>query len=404
MKQQPHLKTQVAIVGAGLVGLAAAIAMQQCGFDVVLVDAKNPADALPIDAGGHAGNEWDQKVYAISPKNVQWLKALGVWQHVEASRIGCMQSMQIWEDASTAPLQLSADETSQDALAYVVENKVLLQALLKQLSSNGIQTLFDNPGQKLELTSDKANLHLTAQTLESELLLAADGAHSWIRSQANMQMAKKEYEQVAIVANFEVTTPHHSVAHQWFSHDEQGKNAILALLPLPGNRISIVWSVAKPYAQTLLALDMQTFTERVSIASGYALGALNMITPPASFPLVLQTVSSMTRDAAVLIGDAAHVIHPLAGQGMNLGFRDIIDLIGMLKEKNPYQSIHDAGLLKRYSRLRKSDVMEMQLLTDGLYQLFATQNGTMKKLRNWGMNLTATPAIKKLLVEKAIAL
>jgi 2-polyprenyl-6-methoxyphenol hydroxylase-like FAD-dependent oxidoreductase len=129
-----------------------------------------------------------------------------------------------------------------------------------------------------------------------------------------------------------------------------------------------------------------------------------MITPRASFPLALHKSNVMTRQAAVFIGDAAHQIHPLAGQGMNLGFRDIMDLTDILKSKNPYQAINDPGLLKQFSRARKEDMFGIQLLTDGLYRLFAKQNRAVKTIRNWGMSAVDNSYVKKLLVEKAIAL
>jgi 2-polyprenyl-6-methoxyphenol hydroxylase-like FAD-dependent oxidoreductase len=191
---------------------------------------------------------------------------------------------------------------------------------------------------------------------------------------------------------------------QWFAHDDKGQNNILAFLPLPGNRISIVWSVARQYGQELLALTSDAFIQRLMEASGRALGDMTMITPPASFPLALQTSAVMTQSSSVFIGDAAHQIHPLAGQGMNLGFRDVIDLIEILKSRNPYQTINDPSLLKRYSRVRKEDIYGMQLLTDGLYRLFANRNSAVKAVRNWGLGVVDNSTVKKLLVEKAIAL
>jgi 2-octaprenylphenol hydroxylase len=400
MKLEPLIYSDVVIVGAGLVGMAAAIAIHHAGLKVILVDAKNPAQTFAKDNG----DLWDQKIYAISPKNVQWLKSLDVWQHIDETRVGRMQAMQIWGDVRATPLLLAADDANQDDLALIVENKALMQAMLKQLQHCEIQTIYDSPGEQLALTSSEARLKLTKQTIESALLLAADGAHSWVRTQADVFVNRNDYEQIAIVANFEVEKSHAHTAMQWFAHDDKGQNNILAFLPLPGNRISIVWSVARQYGQELLALTSDAFIQRLMEASGRALGDMTMITPPASFPLALQTSAVMTQSSSVFIGDAAHQIHPLAGQGMNLGFRDVIDLIEILKSRNPYQTINDPSLLKRYSRVRKEDIYGMQLLTDGLYRLFANRNSAVKAVRNWGLGVVDNSTVKKLLVEKAIAL
>lgn len=395
-------KVDITIVGAGLVGMAAAIALQQAGFSVALVDGKNPANT---NADLIDDSLWDQRVYAISPKNAAWLRSLGVWQLLKSERIGEMQAMQIWGDASAAPLDLMAEDANQDCLGFIVEASNLTQALMQKIAASEISTLFDNPCAALTAHSSKAELQLANQSMiESVLLLAADGSHSWVREQLNIPMQQKSYDQIAIVANFEVEKSHANTARQWFAHDVKDKNSILAWLPLPENKISIVWSVSSQYANQLLQLTADEFTREVSMAGTTLLGEMSLITSPASFPLALQTSTTLTKDCVVLVGDAAHQIHPMAGQGMNLGFRDVINLVELLKEKSLYQSVSDSGLLKRYSRVRKADMLNMLLLTDGLYQLFASRNGAVKKVRNWGLSVTNHKAIKKLLVQNAIAL
>lgn len=393
------IQTQVAIVGAGLVGMAAAVAMHQAGYKVVLVDAKQPGQHSQIPDQG-----WDQKIYAISPNNVKWLDRLGVWQHIDPSRIGTMQTMQIWGDTGSAPLTLSAEDAYQDHLAYIVEGASLSDALMQQVRACNIPTSFGSAGEHLVSHAGNTLLHLQDTTLECELLLAADGSHSWVRRQINAPLSKKNYDQIAIVANFETELPHGNIARQWFTHDPEGNHSILAWLPLPGNRISIVWSVSTQYGQRLMTLEKNVFMQLVSQAGSHLLGQLTQITATASFPLTLQTSDTLTQEGVVFIGDAAHQIHPLAGQGMNLGFRDVIDLLVILQDKNPYQRINDPGLLKRYSRVRKADISEMRLLTDGLFQLFKSNHMAIKTIRNFGLSITDHSMIKKLLVEKAISL
>ncbi|MEI8361688.1 MAG: FAD-dependent monooxygenase [Betaproteobacteria bacterium] len=393
------LRMDVAIVGTGLVGLAAAVAMHQAGYSVVLVDGKTPAQADLIE------DVWDTRIYTISPKNAQWLSGLGVWQRLNPARIGEMQAMEIFGDATQVPLALFASDANADNLGFIVEAKALMQALLKQVEALGIQTMFDSPCQAVSTTPSKATLLLANSiTIESTLLLAADGSHSWLRQQLNIPMQQKPYAQTAIVANFKVEIPHANIARQWFSLDAEGKNSILAWLPLPDNIISIVWSVSTKAAVALLALSNDDFTRQVLEAGGAALGNMKLINTAAAFQLSLQKTNTLVQDCLVLVGDAAHQVHPMAGQGVNLGFRDVLDLVAILKVKNQYQAINDSSLLRRYTRLRKADLLNMLLLTDGLYQLFESENALVQKAKNLGLSATNQQFIKKILVKKAISL
>jgi ubiquinone biosynthesis UbiH/UbiF/VisC/COQ6 family hydroxylase len=410
MTKDLTLSADIAIVGAGLVGLAAAVSLHQAGYSVTLIDSKPPvAEVISLDIAALNLQVWDTRVYAISPKNVAWLQQMGVWQRMNPERIGKMQAMEISGDASLPPLTLSAEDANSDNLGFIVEANVLTHALMEQVVALGINVLLDSPCTELDvssnITSSKASVRLkNGRTVESVLLLAADGSHSWVREQLNISVKQKNYDQTAIVANFEVEKSHANIARQWFAHDSESEISILAWLPLPGNRISIVWSVATKYAETLLQLSKEAFTDEVRLAGASALGQLKLMSSRASFPLAMQKSNTIVEDSVVLIGDAAHQVHPMAGQGMNLGFRDVIDLLEVLKDKNQYQSINDSSLLKRYSRLRKADTLNMLLLTDGLYRLFDSQNSIVKKVRNWGLSATKYNVIKKLLVANAVAL
>ncbi|MSP86532.1 MAG: FAD-dependent oxidoreductase [Methylotenera sp.] len=394
------LSVDIAIVGAGLVGLSAAVALHQAGFSVLLVDSRDPTqtdDALSVS--------WDTRIYAISPKNAQWLNRLGVWPLLNTARTGEIQVMEIFADDIQAPLTLSASDENAENLAYVVEAKALMQALLKQVETLAIRTLFNSPCETVSATPTKATLRFAnKKTVESALLLAADGSQSWLRQQLNMPMQQKSYEQTAIVANFNIEKSHANTARQWFTQEAGGGSSILAWLPLPDNTISIVWSAPTKLAESLLKLSEDTFTRQVMLAGATALGGLKLISPAVGFPLTLQKTSTPVQDCVVLVGDAAHQIHPMAGQGVNLGFRDVIDLITVLKDKNQYQALNDGALLKRYTRLRKTDLLNMLLLTDGLFQLFGSHHELIKTVRNWGWSATKQRAIKRRLVANAISL
>lgn len=401
------LKADVTIVGAGLVGLSAAVAMRKAGHEVVLVDQQmHTADSSLTDSD----TDWDQRIYAISPKNVQWLSSLGVWQLLDTSRIGEMQAMEIWGDATATPLSLLAEDDNADDLGFIIEERALRKALMQQVQAYGVRTLFGNECIALNVTPRLAILQLDNQQLvESALLIAADGVNSWVRQQLGIAVEQKRYQQTAIVANFTTEKPHGNIARQWFRQDgvsaiAGGHCGILAWLPLPGNKISIVWSAPSQYAEHLMQLEASSFSYEVMQAGNAALGQLTMISAPAAFPLVLKKAEVLVKHSVVLAGDAAHRIHPMAGQGVNLGFRDIVDLTEILASRHLYQPINDSSLLKRYTRVRKEDLSNMLMLTNGLYHLFDSQNPAVQKVRNWGLSATNQQIIKKKLVREAITL
>lgn len=399
------LKTDVTIVGAGLVGLSAAVAMSKAGHEVVLVDQQTHIAESQLRE-----NDWDQRIYAISPKNVQWLSSLGVWQRLDTTRIGEMQAMEIWGDATVTPLSLFAEDVNADDLGLIVEERALKKALMQQLQACGVRTLFGSQCTVLNATPRQAILQLdNQQIVESTLLIAADGVNSWVRQQLGIGVEQKQYHQTAIVANFITEKPHDNIARQWFrqdgtSIDAGGHCGILAWLPLPGNKISIVWSAPTQYAEYLMQLEVPAFCHEVMQAGDAALGQLTLISAPAAFPLVLKKAEALVLNSVVLAGDAAHRIHPMAGQGVNLGFRDIVDLTQILSCRHLYQPINDSGLLKRYTRARKTDLSNMLMLTNGLYHLFESQNPAMQKVRNWGLSATNQQAVRKRLVRQAVTL
>ncbi len=402
------LKADVTIIGAGLVGLSAAVAMCKAGYEVILVDQHTQVtdDQVP-----ESDVDWDQRIYAISPKNAQWLTGLGVWQLLDTSRIGEMQSMEIWGDATDMPLSLFAEDVNANDLGFIAEERALKKALMQQVQACGVRTLFGNKCITISATPNKAILELdNQQFLESSLLIAADGVNSWVRERLGIAIGQKDYHQTAIVANFITENSHGNIARQWFRRDGAGKDGgkkhcgILAWLPLPGNKISIVWSAPTEYANVLMQLDALALTNEVMQAGNAELGQLTMIGEPAAFPLVLKKSEIFIQDCVVLAGDAAHRIHPMAGQGVNLGFRDIVDLTEILASRHSCQPINDSGLLKRYARARKADLSNMLMMTNGLYHLFESENAVVKKVRNWGLSATNRPVIKKMLVKRAVAL
>jgi 2-octaprenyl-6-methoxyphenol hydroxylase len=226
--------------------------------------------------------------------------------------------------------------------------------------------------------------------LEGDLLVGADGPDSRVRSLLGLAADEQGYGEDAIIGNFEVEREHGDTARQWFRAD-----GVLAWLPLPGRRISIVWSTPRASADALLALDAATFADRVREAGGSALGDMRLVTPAPRFPLRLIRVERTVAPGAALIGDAAHAVHPLAGQGVNLGFQDAKVLAEEIAGRSPLERAGDLRVLRRYARGRREDVTAMQFVTDSLDKLFAAEGSGASWLRNAGLQIVDSQAWAK---------
>ena len=380
----------IVIVGAALVGASAAVTLAKQGFKVALVDRKSPLVAL-------ANAEWDSRIYAISPGNADWLKDLGVWQRMDAERITPIAEMQVWGDAITEALNFNAEDTFANNLGYILENSALEQALWDELQTLDVDISIGDEATLFEANEQGASLQLSdGRQLKAKLMIAADGGNSWLREQAGLTQQKTVYKHVGVVANFEVELPHQHIARQWFVND-----GVLAWLPLAGNRISMVFSTK--YSQNLMALSPTELAEQVAQAGGNVLGKMHCITPAVAFPLVKQKASALISNRLVLVGDAAHQVHPMAGQGVNLGFRDVVELAQVLAERNPLADIGDRFLLRRYERARKADVIAIQGLTHALYAAFDSKQALVRTARNWGLSLpNKHPIIKRALMKQAL--
>jgi ubiquinone biosynthesis UbiH/UbiF/VisC/COQ6 family hydroxylase len=255
-----------------------------------------------------------------------------------------------------------------------------------------------SPG-AIEISKDAALLSLSdGKTLSAKLLIGADGRDSWVRQTVGLPAINTPYDEMGLVANFDCTLPHRGIARQWFRDD-----GVLAWLPLPGNRISIVWSTPDDHAKELLALSADELCTRVSAAGGHELGKLKLISPAAAFPLRLMRVPRTIAPRLALIGDAAHGIHPLSGHGINLGYQDAKALADLLAATSEWQDIGDERLLRRYQRARREETLLMQTTTHTLRRLFRENLPGLKPLRNIGMNLTnALPVLKNQLVRYAL--
>ncbi|MDP2030472.1 MAG: UbiH/UbiF family hydroxylase [Thiobacillus sp.] len=382
---------QVVIVGAGLVGAAAALALGRQGLRVALVERQPPTE--PDEA-------WDTRIYAISPASQRFLERLGAWQRMDAQRIQPVFRMDVGGDTSGA-IRLDAYEAGVSHLATIVESGWLQHALWQALQADGNVALYCPAAiASIERADSRTRLTLANGTvLETELLVGADGAASRIREWAGLGSTLTPYGQSGVVANFECERPHRGTAFQWFFDSD-----ILAWLPLggkDGNQMSMVWSTPTAQADELLALDAVALAERVQAAGHATLGALRLLTPAAAFPLRLNRVESVVAPGVALIGDAAHGVHPLSGQGVNLGFGDAEALVNVLAGQRQ-SHCGDLRVLQRYARARAEPVQRMQALTHGLHHLFASEQAGW--LRNTGMAwLDRLPPLKAALVREAMS-
>lgn len=380
----------IVIVGGGLAGLALAAALRRSSLSVALVEGRAPVFA----------EDWDTRIYAISPANARFLDELGAWRHLAAERMEAVRAMEIHGDAG-GRLDFTAYGSGVSELAWILESSLMQRELWETVKRQGNLTLLcPARPQTLTIGAEAAQLTLAdGRSLAARLVVAADGAESWTRAAAGIDVRFDPYDQLGVVANFATELPHRDTAFQWFRQD-----GVLAWLPLPGNRISMVWSAAQDPGRELLALEPAALCARVAEAGGQRLGALELLTPAAGFPLRLMRAPRSVAPRLALIGDAAHTIHPLSGHGINLGFQDARVLAGVLCDKPGHVDCGDLALLRGYERARKEEVVTLQTLTDSLHDLFGPAAGSLRRLRNFGLNLTNTlPVVKNLLVRYALA-
>lgn len=376
------------IIGGGLVGAAMAVALKQQQRRVALLEIRPPAtDAERLEKG------WDARIYAISPANRQFLQSLHAWP--SESRIQPVARMDVRGDGG-GRIEFAAADIQADRLTSIAENRWLLAALWRQIEALEIP-VFTEAAAAIHTDIEAATLTLAnGETLKTRLIIGADGANSWVRAQAGIAVQENAYGHHGVVANFHTEKNHHGTAYQWFKHGE-----VLAYLPLPDHKISIVWSTAVPEKLTALAPD--DLAAAVTAQGEGMLGRLSPLSPAFAFELILRRPATTVAQRIMLIGDAAHTIHPLAGQGVNLGFGDAIEFARLS------QNAADLGahqLLKRYAQNRLEPVRTMQLSCDGLFHLFGENHlPALPWLRNNGLNwVNAAAPLKQRLIKHAMGL
>ncbi|GAB2702300.1 FAD-dependent monooxygenase [Aliiglaciecola aliphaticivorans] len=369
----------VAIVGAGIIGLTAALSLQNTDLNVVIIDSEPAAQPL--------SDEPELRVSAINLASQNIFSNLGAWDNIQNQRLQPYQHMHVWEQDSFAKIDFSASDIQQTRLGSIIENQAIRLGLLQQLKNAPNVDIADNAkianisiGQSESFISLENGNHLS-----SKLVVGADGANSLVRKVANLPLTFWDYDQIAIVATIETELPHNNVARQVFTPDGP-----LALLPLfEKNLCSIVWSQRVEKAESLLKMDEKSFNSALSACSDMRLGQGKLVSKRASYPLKMRYCRKWVSDRMVLIGDAAHTIHPLAGQGANLGIADAAALAEVIIEL--HQQHKDIGLtenLRGFERWRKSEALQMIAVMESFKRLFNGANPLKKLIRDIGLTAT----------------
>lgn len=395
------MQADLIIVGAGMVGSALALALQDQGLDIILLDG-SPLSVKPFDAS----SAFEPRVSALSVASQRILERLGVWDGIAARRACPYAEMQVWDGSGTGQIHFSAASVHAEALGHIVENRVVQDALLERLHDSPIGLL---PGARLEQlrrSGDGWLLSLSdGRELRAPLIIAADGANSAVRRLAGCATREWDYLHHAIVTSVRCSKPHQATAWQRFTDDGP-----LAFLPLTGPEgehwCSIVWSVTPTEAERLMALDDAGFQRALGFAFEHRLGEVLQADPRVCIPLRQRHAKRYVEDGLALIGDAAHSIHPLAGQGVNLGFLDVAVLAEvLLHAAQRGEQLSDVKVLSRYERRRMPHNLAMMAAMEGFERLFQADPLPVRWLRNVGLDFVDGQAeAKALFVRQALGL
>jgi 2-octaprenylphenol hydroxylase len=391
----------VIIVGAGVIGAALASLLlnrRLCAAGRVAVIADRFAAPAPVDA------DWDLRVFALSRASQRLLQLGGVWNSLPPARVFAYERMCVW-DASGTPegsgsLTFDCAQIGEPNLGYIVEGRALQWQCLQSARAAGA-VLIEASVESVAVSENDVRVRLDdGRELGAKLLAAADGTGSRTRELLGIETAGHAYHQDALVAHVRTSRPHAGTAWQKFL-----PTGPVAFLPLKDGRCSIVWSATRNLAVKLRALDPEAFAEALTAASGGALGRCTLTTPLASFPLNLQYAMQYAKPRAVLLGDAAHVVHPLAGQGLNLGLLDCGALVQVLGEAGRPELFGDYRILRRFERWRRSENLKAAAALDGLERLFSASDPITAQLRSTGLRLVGQmPFIKRSLAQRALGI
>src|SRR6056297_88141 len=388
----------IGIVGGGLNGPCLALAVAQAGLSSVVLDA------LPTDT--RSGDDFDGRSYALALASVRMLSALGLWDGVadHAQPINEIKASdgRAGEGASPHFLHFDSGEMEEGPMGHMLEDRYLRRALLDAMAASDL--VDHRPGARVvaQSTEDAASVTLADGTvLTGRLLVGADGRRSGVAERAGIRRTGWGYGQTALVAAISHELPHQGIAHQFFM-----PAGPLAILPLPGNRCSIVWSETAEDAEAMLAMDDDAFLEVLRPRFGDFLGEIALAGKRFSYPLSLSIANRFIGDKLALVGDAAHGVHPIAGQGLNLGLRDVAALAEVVADAvRRGEDFAASDVLERYQSWRRFDTAALAVATDGVNRLFSNDNPALRLVRDLGMSaITAMPGLRRTFMREAAGL
>ena len=381
-------KFDVIIVGGGMIGLSLVVELsKKMNLSVAIID--------PNDCNPTISDSFHTRVSAITPSTQDFLSSINVWDKIQRKK--GFSATKVWDQNSHGHLNFYAKDEGIEYLGYIVENDLIQSALFNAIDQSKVSMI---NAKLLGFTKTDIGYTVNLENGEShscKLLVGADGSQSKVRDLAEIQVTEHDYQQKAIIANIVSEKPLMNTTWQRFLSD-----SILAILPLSDHQASIVWSCKEALANELEAKDKTIFNKMLSEASEYQFGVLELESSKKSFPLVSRTAKEYVRANLALIGDAAHNIHPLAGQGANLGFSDVIELSKQLVENND-KLLGDFHVLRKYARARRLDNEMMSKTMTGLDWIYKENNEPIRWLRGYGMNLIdETPILKSFFQRQAL--
>jgi len=381
-------KFDVIIVGGGMIGLSLVVELsKKMNLSVAIID--------PNDCNPTINDSFHTRVSAITPSTQDFLSSINVWDKIQRKK--GFSATKVWDQNSHGHLNFYAKDEGIEYLGYIVENDLIQSALFNAIDQSKVSMI---NAKLVGFTKTDIGYTVNLENGEShscKLLVGADGSQSKVRDLAEIQVTEHDYQQKAIIANIVSEKPLMNTTWQRFLSD-----SILAILPLSNHQASIVWSCKEALANELEAKDKTIFNKMLSEASEYQFGVLELESSKKSFPLVSRTAKEYVRANLALIGDAAHNIHPLAGQGANLGFSDVIELSKQLVENND-KLLGDFHVLRKYARARRLDNEMMSKTMTGLDWIYKENNEPIRWLRGYGMNLIdETPILKSFFQRQAL--
>jgi 2-octaprenylphenol hydroxylase len=381
--------SDVLIMGSGIAGMATLMTLDKYAIKTSLLSHSKIIN----------NNAPDPRFYAITPGVKEWLEENGVCDFLHKDFMSPVNKIRVYSNKENASLSFDAYDAGMNELAFIINHDDLENAFKNRIRKISYNEIKIGSAESLNIEMDHINLvDANSKRYQFKLVIGADGSNSWVRSQTSIDVKNKAFNQTALVFNIKVTKAHQGCAYQKFMQD-----GILALLPIHTDEYSVVFSLNDNILDEYKKLDDAMFLLKLKKDLGEKFGDINILSKRQYFPLSMKINESLISDRVILIGDAAHQVHPLAGQGLNLGLRDVIEFDELLNSNKKYH--HDLGLkqfLKKYNRNRKTDILSLTYLTNHLSHIFSSQSPIPEFVINFGLNkINQNHLIKKILIEKA---